>query len=292
MNNYCTNCGIKLKTYAVACKNCGTAIADVPLDCKHEHSKKTRVKKLILFSILGIALVIWTIWFTRKLYVSIMSKKLLNEYVVPFLNEEYGEYYSNLEFDMYGKCITSGNCYTEPLISCDGNGCEVYTYLSRFKCMSFFYKYEIGDEREIVTVFKKDGKYQIVRGRNIYGYDDKYSDSYLNYEYDEPISKSFFVKYSNFESDFISLDRDFSYTYIVQDRGNIRMNLYNRNDLSVYFEPNELADYIEVKGYNEFHEEIKTFEVQQSNYNSIYIKDNELDYRIKYLKVYIGEVYE
>lgn len=293
MNNYCTNCGEKLKPYSEECKKCGTAILDIPKDYKHEHIKKSNFKKKLAFGF-GIAVVIiFAFIVVRKLYIKIMSDKLMNEYAIPYLEETYGNYYSNLEFDMYGKCIVSGDCYTEPLIECDGNGCEVYTYLSRFKCMSFFYTFDVGDESREVTVFKKDGKYQVVGGRNVYGYLDDLSDDYYADYADDTKSKKFFIKDEKYESEFLSLNEWFYYIFMVQDKGELRIEHTQYNDFYLSLDYNSSIDnVVKVKGYNSNYEEIQELNLIKSESGNYYYFTDGLDFDVSYLKVFVGESYE
>ena len=292
MNNYCTNCGEKLKPYSEECKKCGTAVLDIPKDYKHEHIKKSNFKKKLAFGF-GIAVVvIFAFIVIRKIYIKIMSNKLTNEYAIPYLEETYGNYYSNLEFDMYGKCIVSGNCYTEPLIECDGNGCEAYTYLSRFKCMSFFYTFDVGEESREVTVFKKDGKYQVVGGRNIYGYLDDLSDNYDDEDDDDTKSKKFFIKDERYESEFLSLNDWFYYTFMIQDKGELFIEHTKYNDFYVRLNSDSLYNGVTIKGYNHNYEEVQVLNLVKSQYGDDYHFKEDLNYDIKYLKVFVGENYE
>lgn len=292
MNNYCTNCGEKLKPYTEECKKCGTAVLDIPKDYKHEHIKKSDFKKKLAFAF-GIAVVIILAFLVaRKIYIKVMSNKLMNEYVTPYLEEIYGKYYSNLEFDMYGKCIISGNCYTEPLIECDGNGCEVYSYLSRFKCMSFFYTFDVGEDSKEVTVFKKDGKYQIVGGRNIYGYDDEYSDNYYDWYDEDYLYKGFFIKDDKYESDFIPLNRESQYTFTIQDKGHLNVEYSLSGYFSAGLYSDSLINSIQIKAYNENYEYVETIELSYFDFSDRYHYDGTLDGDIKYIKVFVGEKYE
>ena len=296
MNNYCTNCGEKLKPYSEKCYKCGTAVLDIPSDYKHEHIKKSNFKKKLAFTFGITIVVILTLLVARKLYVKVMSNKLMNEYAIPYLENIYGKYYSNLEFDMYGKCIISGDCYTEPLIKCDGNGCEVYSYLSRFKCMSFFYTFDVGEESREITVFKKDGKYQVVGGRNIYGYLDDLSDNYYdydNYDDEELLHKSFFIKDDKYESDFIALGDNFNYNFMIHDKGELIVEYDNRFgglDLRLY--SNSLYNIVTIKGYNSNYEEVGVLNLTKSEYGDDYSFEDDLSFDIEYLKVFVGEKYE
>lgn len=291
MNNYCTNCGEKLKAYTVLCKKCDTPVANVSCEYKHVPPKKRVVRKKILAVLFVIVSVIFAFFFTRKIYITVNSNKLMNSMVIPFLSEKYGSFYSELKFDMYGKCIVSGDCYTEPLISCDGNGCELYTYLSRFKCMSFFYTYKIGDNSHSVTVYKKDGKFQIVDGRNIYGYDDKFSESYINIEGTDRSIRNYYIKDNYFESDFLSVNNSFAYHYYYQDKTIINIDNDYGFSLSSYYESN--SNFIVVKKYNSLYEEVGEVNIVfDDELIKRYHCNEEFESDVKYIKIFIGEVNE
>lgn len=297
MNNYCSNCGERLKPYDVICKECKRPILDIPLDYKHTPSKiKERNKKISLTLFIIIMLIIAFFVF-RFIYIKTTSEILKKKYVIPFLEERYGKHYSNLKFDMYGKCIISGECYTEPLIECDGNGCELYEYLSRFKCMSFYYNYELLGNIETLSVYKMDGEYNISGGRNIYGYDDSYSDNYLKNEeeYNEYIEKDTFIKQVPYESDYLPLNKYFSNTFKVMDIEKITISYdYDYSSIEVYNQRGpqyEITSEITIKTFDQAYNEIKTYYIWTNDFRGA--KDIIVDENLeKYIKVYIGETYE
>lgn len=303
MNHYCTNCGEKLKAYDEICKKCNTPIVDIAIDYKHIPPKTIKRKKKIVLSVTAIITILITLLLLRTIYINIISKKLEKEYVIPFLEERYGKYYSNLKFDMYGKCIISGECYTEPLIECDGNECELYEYLSRFKCMSFYYNYEILGDTETLSVYKMNGEYNISGGRNIYGYDDIYSDDFLKdqVDYDNYIEKDTFIKQIPYESDYIPLTKHFSNTFKIMDKEKITIRYYYNdyssknkyNSIDVYNQniQAEIISKITIKTFDYKYNEIKKYHIGLNDYSNF--KDIILDENLeKYIKVYIGETYE
>ena len=304
MNNYCTNCGNKLKTYDAVCNECKTPILNIPLNYKYTPPKTKKHNKKIISILFITTMIIFAFFLFRFIYIKTTSEILKKKYVIPFLEERYGKYYSNLKFDMYGKCVISGECYTEPFIECDGNGCELYEYLSRFKCMSFYYNYEVLGNIETLSVYKMDGEYNISGGRNIYGYDDIYSDNYLKdeEEYDEYIEKDTFIKQTPYESDYIPLNKFFSNTFKVMDMEKITIRYYyndnnsknSYNSIHVYNQSGteaEIKSKITIKTFDQTYNEIKTYYMVLNDFN--YFKDIILDENLeKYIKIYIGDKYE
>lgn len=292
MNNYCTNCGNKLKTYTVVCDKCNTPVADISYEYKHISLMKRFTKRRITIVLLIVISVIFTFFVARKFYISHMSKKLMNEMVIPFLEERYGSFYRDVEFDLFGKCIIDGNCYTEPLIECDGNGCEVYTYLNRFKCMSFYYKYKIGEEEFELSVFKEKGEYKVVNGRNIYGYDDVFSDNYSNK--DEYDYKSIFIKDSNYESDFLLRYDKLDYEFYIQDKGSLSLSCHGDSGLSGSMVTYSDELLVKIDLYNELYEYVNTIVMKNSEYDEKYyhFNDNGINEYYMYYKVIVGENHE
>ena len=174
MNNYCTNCGKKLKRKELVCENCNVAIVNLPYDSNYVSPKTKKKRKKIQKYCLIIIGAVLVVALLMHLHTRITSKKLLKEYVQPYVEKNYGNY--NIEYESSGKCIIAGNCYSEPVIECDGNGCDLYEYLSRFECRSYFYNIYIGNDEKLITVFYRIGKYNVVEGRNIYGISDEYDE--------------------------------------------------------------------------------------------------------------------
>lgn len=166
MNNYCTNCGKPLSKHDMFCTNCGTPIVDIPYDYvppieKEKKKKRLKIIGIILLSIVAIILIIIII----KI---ITIKSLQKKYVEPFLGE--GNY--EISYSSSGQCVIAGECSPNIFRGCDG-GCKLYEYLPEDECKSYYYNVDTENERFTVTVFKKDGKYSAVRGKNIYGEDYK-----------------------------------------------------------------------------------------------------------------------
>lgn len=167
MNNYCTNCGKPLSKHDMFCTNCGTPIVDIPYDYVPPIEKEKKIKRIkiigiVLFCIIAIIVLILII---RTIFISNLQKK----YVEPFLGK--GNY--KIEYSSSGQCVIAGECNPSILRGCDGGYCELYEYLPENECKSYYFTVEQRKKRFTVTVFKKDGKYSTVKGKNIYGEDYK-----------------------------------------------------------------------------------------------------------------------
>ena len=163
--------------------------------------------------------------------------------------------------------------------------------------MSFYYNYKIMDEYKTVSVYKKDGKYHVVGGRNIYGYDDEYSDKYLeNIEDDYFNEKRIFIKTIPYESEYHSLNERLGFTFEIQnlnkiyfvnnydtnyDQNHFTISVYNNEDLKVN---------IMIKTYDTFKNEINSYNVELDEFHSFTRKINKL--QEKYIKIYIVDNYE
>lgn len=173
MNNYCTNCGNRLKKRDLVCSECNTPIIDLPDDYEFksfsEKSANKKTRNIVIFCSLFV-LGLFLIYFV---FVNVKSGVYLDKYVKPFLKENYGDLDYSIEYDGSGKCIVSGNCYFDPVRGCDGGACEEYEYLNEFGCFSYYYIVETADEKFVVTVVDYDKKVSVVKGRSIYGAEEE-----------------------------------------------------------------------------------------------------------------------
>lgn len=166
MNNYCTNCGKKLDDGEFECSKCHTKIIDIPKDYKKKSQKVKKIKKIlkVIGLIMGTIILLLII---RKVDINIKAKSLLNQYIKPYIKENYNDYdISTIKFDSKGSCIESSICKDDAF----GSHCNKYNYLDRSKCKAYYYKKE---NKNPITVFYKDGKYNVIEGKNIYGYDNQ-----------------------------------------------------------------------------------------------------------------------
>lgn len=76
MNNYCTNCGKKLKKDELVCKNCHTAIIDLPYNSDYKSIKKNKRTKNILIAISIFILCISVIRFAKLIIYKIKINEL------------------------------------------------------------------------------------------------------------------------------------------------------------------------------------------------------------------------
>ena len=180
MNNYCTNCGTRLGKKDFACKNCGAPIIDLPIGYKFKSNAQKQKQKKILTTLIIIILVCGVISGGKVIFTEIRISNLKDDYVIPYIKANYPVNNATIEFKEAGKCVVSGNCYFNTLSGCDGSSCEPYKYLNRFKCKSYYYNATINGEKFTITVFKKDGEFGVVEGKNIYGLDRKLSEDELS----------------------------------------------------------------------------------------------------------------
>lgn len=173
MNNYCTNCGNRLKKRDLVCSECNTPIIDLPDDYEFksvsEKSANKKTRNIVIFCSLFV-LGLFLIYFV---FVNVKSGVYLDKYVKPFLKENYGDLDYSIEYDGSGKCIVSGNCYFDLVRGCDGGACDEYEYLNEFGCFSYYYIVETADENFVVTVVDYDKKVSVVKGRSIYGAEEE-----------------------------------------------------------------------------------------------------------------------
>ena len=117
MNNYCTNCGEKLKEKAIKCDKCNTYVIDL------KSIKKEKTYKIIIISIITIILAIIVAIISYNMYYKIQSKYIYKKY----LKEDY----KNAKYINYEPCrecerSCDGGCLNTPKIV----GCYIYYYKS------------------------------------------------------------------------------------------------------------------------------------------------------------------
>ena len=172
MNNYCTNCGNKLGSSDLVCKNCDTPVVDLPIGYEFKSKTQKANDKKSLKKIILIILFIVIIPFLRIVFEEVKIEFLKNKYLVPYIKEKYYVNNPDIKFTEAGRCIISGECYFNFGSGCDQSYCEPYKYLNRFKCKSYYFDFYYYGENHILTVFKKEGSYYVVEGKNIYGLDE------------------------------------------------------------------------------------------------------------------------
>ena len=168
MNDYCANCGRKLEKEELICKECNTPI----IDYDYKLSKETMQNIKIIIIIGSFILCVITFFFLKIIIHNIKVDKMQNEYIEPYLKENYSSLNYSIKYNSSGKCIISGDCYFDPMMGYDGGGmCQVYEYLDDRSCKSYYYFIESDSREFILTVVNKDNKFFVVEGRNIYGND-------------------------------------------------------------------------------------------------------------------------
>ena len=171
MNNYCTNCGKKLKEKEYYCTTCGTPIISLPKGYIPPAKRKKRKK--ILKSTFYIMIIITIIIVTSLLRKYILINNLEKNYIIPYLQKNYPDQNSTIKYEKSGRCIISGNCYFDPVFGCDGGWCEEYKYLSRFECKSYYFTVTNDNNEEfILTIVKRNDEIYVVKGINIFGKDE------------------------------------------------------------------------------------------------------------------------
>lgn len=171
MNNYCTNCGKKLNNGDLVCSSCGTPIVDLPYNYIYKSPKEIEKKKEIKRNMFIIGIVLLCLMIVCFVIFMIHRSKVNNlkdEYVKPYLEQNYDGVNYSVKYDSGGKCIISGNCYPYPLEGCNER-CE-YEYLDEKECSSYYYFVKTDEESFFVTVFYRNKTYSVVEGKNIYGY--------------------------------------------------------------------------------------------------------------------------
>lgn len=182
-NNYCTNCGKKLKKYEIVCEKCNTPIVKIPEKITPPEIINKRKRRIMIISIIIACIII--ISFCAKIINNKKIEKIKQNYAIPFINENAQKYkgiIESIEYDGKGKCIsyiTSPNgCPSQAVYSNDKN-CESYYYKIKVKSdlKDDDYNYNldkigyISRENEydyyIVTVYYKDKKYNTIMGREI-----------------------------------------------------------------------------------------------------------------------------
>lgn len=162
MNNYCTNCGEKLKENAIKCDKCNTYVVDL------KSIKKEKIYKIIIISIIIIIIAIIVSVFSYNIYYKIQSKNIYRKY----LKEEY----QNAEFINYEPCrecdgSCDGGCINSPKIV----GCYIY-----------YYKSNPTNKSPDIVVYSNKGKisideYNVIVNKYDF-YIDKIDNTSFNYE--------------------------------------------------------------------------------------------------------------
>lgn len=169
MNNYCTNCGKKLKKGDLVCDSCNTPIVDIPTDYNYVSPVTKKIVKYILITLLVIIITFFGYDRLKILYKNMKIKSLESKYVIPYLKNTYGESNYDVNYDTSGKCIISGDCAFDPSLGCDGGTCMPYKYLDENTCTSYYFLANVKGKWITVTVVDNDGELSVVEGKNIYG---------------------------------------------------------------------------------------------------------------------------
>lgn len=163
MNNYCTNCGKRLKKNEFICEKCASPIVDLSKKYRTPYQIKRRKKilKNIVISIISIIILLvlfFLIYYGKRLY-------LKNKYVEPFLKKKGEEQYK-IKYKSSGKCIKTGNCKYDPMMGCDGGVCTPYVYFESNSCKAYYYSVtnEKKENSFYITVIKNKGKYYTIKG--------------------------------------------------------------------------------------------------------------------------------
>lgn len=176
MNNYCTNCGTRLGSKDLACKNCGTPVVDLPIGYRFKTKAQKEKQKKTITILVAVFVTVVVLAIMHEVALNLKIKSLQNKYVLPYVVKTYNVNNPKIKFKEAGRCIISGDCYINLGSGCDQSYCEEYRFLSRFKCKSYYYNVFINGKEYTITVFKKDGKYNVVTGKNIYGLDEEQND--------------------------------------------------------------------------------------------------------------------
>jgi len=191
MNNYCTNCGNKLDKKDLKCNHCDTPIIYLP--CR---KKNNNLEKKVLIITLILIICISGVYLVNKSVSVIKSSKLKKKYVEIHLKENYPTEKFEIEYESFGRCIVSGDCFFDNGWNCDGGGCDEYEYLPLSQCKAYYYNIQSNNDKFIITVFFKDKNYSIVEGRNINGTcDSSYYDECHDSEEDD---YDFYNNYNNY----------------------------------------------------------------------------------------------
>lgn len=180
MNNYCTNCGQKLKKNELVCSNCNTPIVEIPYNYEYISPTRKKVQIIILILIGGLVLGFMGYNLAKSIVQKVRINKLQKNYVEPYLKEKFPDKDYDIKYDSSGRCITSGDCAFDPVRGCDGGSCNEYTYLDN--CISYYYSVTIDGKIYTITLSNKDNIYLINEGKNIYGENKKEQKDVNNYE--------------------------------------------------------------------------------------------------------------
>jgi hypothetical protein len=171
VNNYCTNCGKKLMKSDLICNNCNTPIIELPYNYKFVDSRKRKFIRVMLIIIGIIILCLIGVFIANNITNKLTIKRLQNNYIEPYLEENYTSEKYSITYDSVGKCIISGNCIFDPAMGCDGGTCQRYKYLDENECKSYYYSVKIEDKEFTLTVVNQNNNFYVVEGKNIYGED-------------------------------------------------------------------------------------------------------------------------
>lgn len=189
MNNYCTNCGKKLGKDDLVCQICNTPIVDLPHNYYYKSSKeKKSLKKLLI--IVSIVLLISVIIPSIIVFINKnKAYKIQKKYIEPYLEKNYHNSYSSIEFEGSGKCIIGGECSRNSIKACDisPGRCKEYIYLEDNNCKSYYFHISGKKAPFVVTAVKQNNKFYVVTGKNINGTD--YINDTSNY-YNESSEKN------------------------------------------------------------------------------------------------------
>lgn len=218
MNNYCTNCGKKLNRDELICPECNTPIIDLPDNYIYKSPRRRKLFKILIKSILILILLIISLVLIIRIAYKHKIEFLKTKYVEEYIEKNYPDQEFSIEYDRSGKCIISGECYVNRGSGCDQMECEEYEYLDRFKCRSYFYNVTINKKEHEINVFRKDGKYSVIEGRNIYGI--KEEDEYKDNEIENDIDNNYTTNNKSSDNNIVDIIDEYPF----------ESNYYNFND--------------------------------------------------------------
>ena len=162
MNNYCSNCGKKLSKSDYYCSECNTPVIDLP---EKEPSDKEKFK-VMFWKIVGKILIILVLLIGLMYTASVVIKYTQ---VKTFLAQNYEGKVDKISFDSFGRCVSSGDCYADPVMGCDGGSCTPYKYVNN--CYAFFYSFKDGNKKGFVNVPISFGGLKVNKGQYYGGTD-------------------------------------------------------------------------------------------------------------------------
>lgn len=159
MNNYCSNCGKKLKPRVYCCPDCKTPVIDLS---KIYPKKENKISNTFL-KVIGIIMLVAGVIVVALIITAFAFKY---KYVKPYLKSTYGDNVESIKFVSIGRCTSSGDCYVDPVMGCDGGACTPYTYVDG--CVSFLYSFNYGGKKEKVNVSINSKGIETNLGEHIY----------------------------------------------------------------------------------------------------------------------------